>query len=105
MTPEALPLPGCIGAICGPLFSVGFLEADNGFVNPLRALDPLAVALDVAAGCAAVAAIVGIALAMRVMSTYLAGHTLESLACSRMVLLPRSAPTKLMNRFIASASR
>src|SRR5215813_11195689 len=106
MTPGAPPLPGCIiGPICGPLFSAGFLGAENGFVNPLRALAPLAVALDVGAGCAAIPAIVEIPLAMRVTSTYLAAHALEGPTCRRMALLQGSALTKLMNRFIASASR
>ena len=35
MTLGALPLPGCMGAICGPLFSAGFLGAENGLATPL----------------------------------------------------------------------
>jgi len=105
MTLGALPLPGGIGRICGPLFSAGVLGAENGFVNPLRALGPLAVALDDGAGCAAMPATVEIPLAMRVTSTYLAAHALEGPTRRRMALLQRSALAKLMNRFIASASQ
>ena len=47
MTLGAPPLRGCIGAICGPLFSAGFLGVENGLVNPLRAAPPLAATLDV----------------------------------------------------------
>ena len=105
MTLGALPLPGGIGRICGPLFSAGVLGAENGFVNPLRALGPLAVALDDGAGCAAMPATVEIPLAMRVTSTYLAAHALEGPTRCRMAPLLRSALAKLMNRFIASASQ
>jgi hypothetical protein len=35
MTLGALPPPGCMGALCGPLLSAGFLGAENGFVTPL----------------------------------------------------------------------
>jgi hypothetical protein len=105
MTLGALPLAGGIGEICGPLFSAGVLGAEDGFVNPLRALGPLAVALDDGAGCAAMAAIVEIPLAMRVTSTYLAAHALEGPTCRRMALLQRSARAKLMNWFMAVASQ
>src|SRR6516225_7916891 len=90
----ARPLPGCTGTTCGPLFSAGFLGAENGFATPLRALGPLVVALDVGAGCAAIPAIVEIPPAMRITSTYLAAHALEGPTCRRMALLQRSAPTK-----------
>ena len=105
MTLGALPFPGGIGEICGPLFSAGVLGAENGFVAPLRALGPLAVALDDGEGCAAMPAIVKIPPAMRVTSTYWAAHALEGPTCRRMALLQRSARAKLMNRFMASASQ
>src|SRR5262245_53540512 len=103
ITLGAPPLLGCIGAICEPLFSAGFLGAENGFVNPLRALALLAVALDVGAGCAAIPAIVEIPLAMRVTSTYLTAHALEGPTCRRMALLQGSVLTKLMTRVIRPA--
>ena len=105
MTLGAPPLPGCIGATCGPLLSAGVLGADCGFVNALRALGPLVVALDVGAGCAAIPALVGIPLAMRETNTYLTANALEGPTCRRMALLQSSALTKLVNPFIASASR
>jgi hypothetical protein len=83
MTLGALRLPGCTGVIFGPLFSAGFLGAVKGFVNPLRALGPPAVAFDVGADCAAIAAIVKIPLAMRSTSRYLAAHALDGPTCRR----------------------
>ena len=99
MTLGALRLPGGTGVIFGPLFSAGFLGTAEGFVTPLRALGP-AVALDVAADCAAIPAIVKMPLVRRSTSTYLAAHALDGPICRRMVRLQRSALTKLMNRFI-----
>src|SRR5262249_26419610 len=100
MTLGALRLPGCTGVIFGPLFSAGFLGAANGFVNPLWALGPPAVALDAGAGCAAIPAIVEIPLAMRSTSTNLAAHALDGPTCRRTAWLQRSSLTKLMSRFI-----
>ena len=101
MTLGELPPPGCIGTICGPMISAGFLGAENGFVSPLRALGPLAATLDVGAGCTAKAAIVEIPLAMRTTSTYLAVRAIEGPTCRRMARLQGPPLAKLMYPFIA----